>query len=244
MTDATAIRTYWDAAADTFDDEPDHGLRQEPTRAAWASRLASWIPGAEQDVLDVGCGTGSLSRLVAEAGHRVTGVDLAPRMVDQARAKLAAAGLRGRFPVGDAEAPPTGGGTFDVVLSRHLVWTLPDPRAALRAWGARLRPGGTLLRGGGGRRARPMSPGGGAALARWRGRGGVGRRSPPPRRPAARRAPHERSHPLGRPGSRRTLRPDSPGLIRPCEARAASPPRSGGTRRGPRAPPGAPSTGG
>jgi 2-polyprenyl-3-methyl-5-hydroxy-6-metoxy-1,4-benzoquinol methylase len=42
-------------------------------------------------VLDVGCGTGSLSALLAAAGHRVTGVDLAPRMIEQARAKLAAA---------------------------------------------------------------------------------------------------------------------------------------------------------
>ncbi|UED86666.1 class I SAM-dependent methyltransferase [Streptomyces profundus] len=145
MTDSAAIRAYWDAAAHGFDDEPDHGLRQEPTRAAWAARLASWIPGPARDVLDVGCGTGSLSRLLAEAGHRVTGVDLAPRMVDQARAKLAAAGLRGRFLVGDAEAPPTGEDTFDAVLCRHLVWTLPDPRAALRAWVSLLRPGGTLL---------------------------------------------------------------------------------------------------
>nr|WP_237291328.1 class I SAM-dependent methyltransferase [Streptomyces sp. Sge12] len=51
-------------------------------------------------LLDVGGGTG--------AGHRVTGVDLAPRMVERARAKLAAAGLEGRFLVGDAAAPPTG----------------------------------------------------------------------------------------------------------------------------------------
>ncbi|WP_309055666.1 class I SAM-dependent methyltransferase, partial [Streptomyces sp.] len=97
------------------------------------------------DVLDVGCGTGSLSALLAGAGHRVTGVDLAPRMVEAARAKLAAAGLPGRFLVGDAAAPPTGEETFDVLLSRHLVWTLPDPAAALDTWVSRLRPGGVLL---------------------------------------------------------------------------------------------------
>lgn len=146
MTDySTAITAYWDAAAADFDAEPDHGLRAEETRAAWAGLLTGRLPSEPSSVLDVGCGTGSLSALVAEAGHRATGVDLSPRMVDQARAKFAAAGLSGRFLVGDAAAPPTGDERFDVLLCRHLVWTLPDPSAALREWTCRLRPGGTLI---------------------------------------------------------------------------------------------------
>jgi 2-polyprenyl-3-methyl-5-hydroxy-6-metoxy-1,4-benzoquinol methylase len=144
--DATdAITAYWDAAAASFDEEPDHGLQDERTRTAWARLLSSWLPSPHVDVLDVGCGTGSLSLLLAAAGHRVTGVDLAPRMVECAREKFADAGLAGRFLVGDAAAPPTGDRRFDVVLSRHLVWTMPDPTAALRAWIARLRPGGRLI---------------------------------------------------------------------------------------------------
>ncbi|WP_330334663.1 class I SAM-dependent methyltransferase [Streptomyces sp. NBC_00536] len=146
MSDPTAaITAYWDAAASAFDDEPDHGLRREDTRTAWARLLSSWVPAGPLDVLDVGCGTGSLALLLAEAGHRVTGVDLAPRMVDQAEAKLAAAGLPGRFLVGDAAVPPTGPERYDVLLSRHLLWTLPNPEGALREWVARLRPGGRLV---------------------------------------------------------------------------------------------------
>ncbi|TDD69843.1 class I SAM-dependent methyltransferase [Jiangella aurantiaca] len=139
------IKAYWNEAAGAFDEEPDHGLRAERTRAAWRQRLTEWLPAGAPDVLDVGCGTGSLALLLAEAGHRVTGVDLSPRMVELAQAKFAAAGQRGRFLVGDAVAPPTGDERFDVVLARHVVWTLPDPLAALRDWRGRLRDGGTLI---------------------------------------------------------------------------------------------------
>ncbi|MEU4729685.1 class I SAM-dependent methyltransferase [Streptomyces sp. NPDC023588] len=146
MTDRTAsITAYWDAAAAAFDDEPDHGMRADHTRAAWARLLHSLMPTDPVDVLDIGCGTGSVSLLLAEAGHRPTGVDLAPRMVEQARTKFEAAGITGRFLVGDAMMPPTGEQRFDVVFSRHLVWTLPDPEAALREWVTRLRPGGRLV---------------------------------------------------------------------------------------------------
>ncbi|WP_344359585.1 class I SAM-dependent methyltransferase [Streptomyces gobitricini] len=139
------IAAYWDAAAASFDGEADHGLGAAPTRAAWARRLRSWLPAEPADVLDVGCGTGSLSLLLAEDGHRVTGVDLAPRMVERARGKLAAAGRAGRFLAGDAMELPTGEERFGVVLCRHLLWTLPDPESALRAWVNRLRPGGRLV---------------------------------------------------------------------------------------------------
>ncbi|GAA0650524.1 hypothetical protein GCM10009535_30770 [Streptomyces thermocarboxydovorans] len=77
----------WDAAAAAFDEEPDHGLRDPRVRAAWAGRLRDWLPAAPADVLDLGCGTGSLSLLAAEQGHRVTGVDRSRAMVTPAREK-------------------------------------------------------------------------------------------------------------------------------------------------------------
>ncbi|MCK2219107.1 class I SAM-dependent methyltransferase [Actinomadura sp. ATCC 31491] len=140
------LAAHWDAAADTFDEEADHGLRDPAVRAAWAARLATWLPpaaGRRPDALDLGCGTGSLSLLLAEAGHRVTGVDLAPRMVERAREKLA--GTDATVTVGDASRPPVGERRFDVVLTRHVVWALPDPERALARWAALLRPGGRLV---------------------------------------------------------------------------------------------------
>ncbi|WFB83096.1 MULTISPECIES: class I SAM-dependent methyltransferase [Streptomyces] len=136
-------RVDWDVAAASFDDEPDHGLRDAGVRRAWAARLASWLPERPGDVLDLGCGTGSLSLLAAEQGHRVTGVDLSPAMVELARAKLA--GRDAVFLTGDAAAPPVGEQRFDTVLVRHVLWTLPDPGRALRHWRELLRPEGRLV---------------------------------------------------------------------------------------------------
>ncbi|GAA0910311.1 class I SAM-dependent methyltransferase [Streptomyces thermoalcalitolerans] len=133
----------WDARAAVFDDEPDHGLRDPRVRAAWAERLRDWLPGSPSDVLDLGCGTGSLSLLAAEQGHRVTGVDLSPAMVERARVKLA--GLDAVCLVGDAADPPVGGQRFDAVLVRHVLWTLPDPARALRRWKELLRPEGRMV---------------------------------------------------------------------------------------------------
>ncbi|MEU0004742.1 class I SAM-dependent methyltransferase [Streptomyces sp. NPDC006314] len=133
----------WDARASAFDDEPDHGLRDPEVRAAWAGRLRTWLPEHPADLLDVGCGTASLSLLAAEQGHRVTGVDSSPAMVERARAKLA-----GRDAVvlrGDAAAPPVGDRCFDVVLVRHVLWALPDPARVLRRWRDLLRPGGRFV---------------------------------------------------------------------------------------------------
>ncbi|MFF7450816.1 MULTISPECIES: methyltransferase domain-containing protein [unclassified Streptomyces] len=133
----------WNAAARSFDEEPDHGLHDPEVRAAWSERLRSWLPGRAGDILDLGCGTGSLSLLASEQGHHVTGVDSSPAMVDLARAKLA--GRDAAFLVGDAAAPPVGEQRFDVVLVRHVLWTLPDPGRALRHWCELLRPGGRLV---------------------------------------------------------------------------------------------------
>jgi ubiquinone/menaquinone biosynthesis C-methylase UbiE len=137
--------TDWDAEAATYDDEPDHGLRDPAVRAAWAARLRAWLPEPPADVVDLGCGTGSLSVLVAEAGHRVSGLDLAAPMVAAAEAKARAAGVAAAFRQGDAAAPPYPAGSADVVLSRHVLWALADPDEALRRWVAILRPGGRLV---------------------------------------------------------------------------------------------------
>jgi ubiquinone/menaquinone biosynthesis C-methylase UbiE len=139
------VTTFWDEQAATFDDEPDHGLRDAGVRAAWAKLLLPLMPSGSSEVVDLGCGTGSLSVLLAEVGHHVRGVDLAARMVSVATAKARAAGVAAEFVQGDAAEPPYAPASADVVLARHVLWALPDPASALKEWVRLLRPGGRLV---------------------------------------------------------------------------------------------------
>jgi ubiquinone/menaquinone biosynthesis C-methylase UbiE len=79
------VRAVWDAEASTFDNEPDHSLQDPQVRRAWAHLLVDVLGTAPLRIADLGCGTGSLSLLLYDLGHQVTGLDMSPRMLDRAR---------------------------------------------------------------------------------------------------------------------------------------------------------------
>jgi ubiquinone/menaquinone biosynthesis C-methylase UbiE len=102
------------------------------------------VPEPPARVADLGCGTGTLSVLLAEAGYDVDGLDFSPRMIELARRK--AAGMAGlRLIHADAFDPPLPEAAFDVVLCRHVLWAMPDPAVALARWLRLLTPSGRLL---------------------------------------------------------------------------------------------------
>lgn len=142
MTTDEQVRAYWDADAETYDSSPGHHPSAPLERAAWRGALSELLPAAPIRVLDVGAGTGFLTLLLAELGHDVTAVDLSSRMLDRLQAKAAAAGRSVQVTQADAAAVPAG--PFHAVVSRHLLWTLPDPTAALQAWRA-AAPDGRLV---------------------------------------------------------------------------------------------------
>ena len=75
----------------------------------------------------------------------MTGIDLTPAMLEEAAAMAAGLGLDIAFRHMDAQQLDFPDGTFDVVLSRNLTWTLPDPEKAYAQWHRVLKPGGLLL---------------------------------------------------------------------------------------------------
>ena len=128
------IREFWDEDARTYDETKSHAISDPLEAAAWRQALRDSLPETGARVLDVGAGTGALSLLAAELGYVVTAVDLSQGMLGHAERKAKERGLDERmtFVVGSASEPPAG--PFDAVMERHVLWTLPDPIAALRAW--------------------------------------------------------------------------------------------------------------
>jgi len=139
------VAQHWDRRAAHFDEDFGHSIGSPAERAAWDRILALVVPaGGPLDALDAGCGTGFLSLELAVRGHRVSGIDFAPAMLAAARQKAAAQRLSVRFEEGDAEQLRFDRGSFDLVISRHVLWTLPHPEAAIDEWIRVLRPGGRL----------------------------------------------------------------------------------------------------
>jgi len=140
------VAAHWNRRAPSFDDDFGHSIRTPAERAAW-DRILDLVLARRVavDALDAGCGTGFLTFELAARGHRVTGIDFAPAMIAEARRKAAECSVPVRLEEADAEQLPFPHGRFDLVISRHLLWTLPHPEAAIDEWIRVLRPGGRLV---------------------------------------------------------------------------------------------------
>jgi SAM-dependent methyltransferase len=104
-------------------------------------RLA--IPAGSR-VLDVACGTGNLAVPLARSGCIVTGLDIAPNLLEQARDRAKSEGLNIAFDEGDAEQLPYADGSFDAVVSMFGAMFAPRPEVVAAEMARVLKPGGLL----------------------------------------------------------------------------------------------------
>ena len=137
------VRRHWDDRAETFDEQPEHGIHSDAQRARWLAVLEQWTPDEPRRALDVGCGTGVLALLLAELGHDVVGFDAAHAMVQQARRKTGDRAVE--VALGDATRLGVADDAVGIAVERHLLWTLPDPGAALAEWRRVVAPGGRIV---------------------------------------------------------------------------------------------------
>ncbi len=141
----TKVKSYWTKRAESFS-EARHKELHSAQAQCWYEEICRSVPDAGHlRVLDVGCGSGFFAAVLGSRGAAVTGIDLTPDMIKDGRAFLARHKIEAELLVMDAEAPEFPDGTFDLVISRNLTWTLPDPIRAYREWHRVLKRGGSLL---------------------------------------------------------------------------------------------------
>lgn len=135
--DAIAGR-FWDPRGEF---RPLHLLN--PVRTQF---IGARVALAGSRVLDVGCGGGLLAEALARVGASVTGIDLAPGMIEVARLHAAEGALAIDYRVAAAEdvarATPQG---FDVVTCMEMLEHVPEPAAMTATLARLLRPGGALF---------------------------------------------------------------------------------------------------
>ena len=139
------IVKYWEKRSDSFLEQRRQELHSTMAER-WMKEINTQLPeGKNLKILDVGCGAGFFTILLAKAGHQVTGIDLTPDMIKNARILAEEEGVNCEFTVMDAENPEFPDDTFDVIISRNLTWTLPHVRHAYQEWLRVLKKGGVLL---------------------------------------------------------------------------------------------------
>lgn len=97
-----------------------------------------------QSVLDCACGTGVVAITAARKGARVKALDLAPALLEQAKANSSMARTEIEFTEGDIEALPYADATFDVVVSQFGHMFAPRPEIAIKEMLRVLKPGGRV----------------------------------------------------------------------------------------------------
>ncbi|MBS4008328.1 MAG: class I SAM-dependent methyltransferase [Clostridium sp.] len=145
MTIAARIKKYWDQRADDYSQHIQKELNLLK-REAWQQLIKEYAPKGEKlAVLDVGTGPGFLSIILSAMGNEVTAVDSSENMLEEAKKNISKAGFAVRCQQADAQKLPFPEDTFDLIICRNLVWTLPDPLAAYQDWYRVLKPGGRVL---------------------------------------------------------------------------------------------------
>ncbi len=137
-----SIREYWNRP-ETRNPNTSRFATDDEERA-WKRFFSEELGGENLRVLDVGTGIGFLALPLADIEHNVVGIDLSDEMILMARERAKERGLNIDLMTGDAESLDLEDESFDAVVSRWVLWTLPNPENAILEWRRVVKTGGMV----------------------------------------------------------------------------------------------------
>lgn len=135
-----SVRDYWDSRSAGFSDAVMEEYSERGEEIYHAIAEATGIDEGSR-VLDVGCGPGLLSIVMSEQGATVTGIDYSDKMIAEARRNAESKGIPVEFIRMDAQHMDFDDCSFDAVVSRDVLWSLPEPEKTYSEMIRVLRPG-------------------------------------------------------------------------------------------------------
>ncbi|MBR6038104.1 MAG: class I SAM-dependent methyltransferase, partial [Candidatus Methanomethylophilaceae archaeon] len=118
------IGDYWSQRSEGFSEYVMEHL-DEDVQGLYLKTVLSYAEGKKLKVLDVGCGPGLFSVVLGREGHDVTAIDYSDGMIAKARQNCAETGVPANILKMDAQSLEFEDGTFDLIVSRKVVWNLP-----------------------------------------------------------------------------------------------------------------------
>ncbi len=139
-----AVGDYWTTRSEGFSAYMLEHLDGDENKL-YFSRIREFSGTRRMKVLDIGCGPGMFSMVLGKDGHDVTAIDYSDGMIAKAKQNCAEAGVPANILKMDAQNLEFEDGTFDLIVSRKVVWNLPDPVRAYKEWLRVLKDDGKMI---------------------------------------------------------------------------------------------------
>ncbi len=138
------IGDYWTQRSEGFS---EHMLEhmEEDEKGLYVRRIREYSDTRKMKVLDIGTGPGLFPIILGKDGHDVIAIDYSDGMIEMARKNCAEAGVKADIRKMDAQHLEFADGEFDLIVSRKVLWNLPDPVGAYKEWLRVLKPEGRMI---------------------------------------------------------------------------------------------------
>ena len=140
------IEDSWTVDSGDYDDIIQKQLSNRRDVEHWEKELEEILGEKPLRILDIGCGPGFLTVILSRLGHSVKAIDGSAGMVEKAADNIRKKGVSACVIREDAVTlPDEKNSSYDVLISRDVIWTLYNPEKAFLRWKEVLKPGGRLI---------------------------------------------------------------------------------------------------